>query len=324
MTVALITGSHGFVGSHLRPLLAGVGWSVVGIGRSAVEPAIDERYRRVDVTDLAALADVLDAERPDVVFHLAAVNGHQVADPVALTHDVLTGTQVVCAAIRRVGIRPRLVLAGSSAQYGATSLTHTRVAEDDPLEPVSAYGHAKVQAEAAAFEAAADGAFDLVAARAFNHVGPGEPPTTVCGAVAARVRSVLDGHAERAEVADLAVVRDFTDVRDIARGYLALATAGTPGTVYNLCSGRAATVGDVVDGLLEAAGLDRSKVAIMPDTGSGIAYQVGSPTRTETETGWSATIPLRDSLADLLARPAIGRGSTPGAPGTTEGPLDGT
>ena len=86
--------------------------------------------------------------------------------------------------------------------------------------------------------------------------------TTVSGAFAARIRDVRTGQASRVAAADLEAVRDFTDVRDIARGYVDLAERGVAGRVYNLCSGRPTTVGDVLDALLMAAGLDRSLVDV--------------------------------------------------------------
>jgi GDP-4-dehydro-6-deoxy-D-mannose reductase len=207
-------------------------------------------------------------------------------------------------ALRRVPAR--LVIAGSSAQYGASP---SPVTEDARGEPVSAYGHAKAAAESillghANAGAAGGGAFEVVPARAFNHVGPGEPTTTVAGAFASRIRSVLAGHAERVNVAGLAAVRDFTDVRDIVRGYADLAEHGVPGRVYNLCSGRATTIADVLDALLTAAGLDRSVVDVTadpPGVRSGqIGYQVGAPDRVRQEIGWTATIGLEQSTKDLL------------------------
>jgi GDP-4-dehydro-6-deoxy-D-mannose reductase len=162
------------------------------------------------------------------------------------------------------------------------------------------YGLAKLAGEqtAAAFAA---GGLDVVLVRAFNHIGPGEPPNTVAGAFARRVAAVRAGAAQTVAAADLEAVRDFTDVRDISRGYLAAAEHGTAGRVYQLCSGRPHTVGDVLDGLLGLAGLDRSVVRI--DSGipaAPIRYQVGSPERAAAELGWRAELELATSLADLF------------------------
>lgn len=305
MSVALVTGGHGFVGSPLRALLRRSGWDVVSLGRAARVAPAGERYLRVDLTDVAAVAEAVDAVRPDVVFHLAASPPQKVADLSALVAGAVGATHALCAALRQTGARARVVLAGSSAQYGAVPRSENPVTEQTRGRPVNAYGFAKAAAEATACALATDGAFDLVPVRAFNHVGPGEPPTTVASAFATRIAAVLGGRAERVAVADLDAVRDFTDVRDIARGYLALAERGTAGRVYNLCSGRAATVGDVLDGLLAAGGLDRTVVDVVPGGTGGIPYQVGSPARVAAETGWAAEIPLTASLTDLFGQYAV-------------------
>jgi GDP-4-dehydro-6-deoxy-D-mannose reductase len=295
MTVALVTGSHGFVGTHLRAVLRDRGWDVVGLGRTDRD---SPGYVRADLTDPAQVTAALDAVRPDVVFHLAATPGARAGGDVT---SVVPATHALCAALIATGQRPRLVLAGSSAQYGALRRDENPVTEDARTQPVTPYGHAKAAAEHVA--RAFGDRLDVIPVRAFNHVGPGEPPTTVASAFARRIADVRAGRADTVAAGDLDAVRDFTDVRDIARGYADLAERGTPGRVYNLCSGRAATVGDVLDGLLAAGGLDRTVVQVAPSAvpaSGSISYQVGCPRRVQAETGWDAILPLTDSLRDLL------------------------
>jgi GDP-4-dehydro-6-deoxy-D-mannose reductase len=303
VTVALVTGSHGFVGTHLRAELRSRGASVVGVGRTDRVAGAGETYVRADLTVPSDIAEMLDAVRPDLVFHLAATPGARAGGDVT---SVVTATYGLCAGLVATGQRPRVLLAGSSAQYGALRRDENPVTEESRTEPVTAYGFAKAAAEHTARAFAAEGAFEVVPVRAFNHVGPGEPPTTVASAFARRIADVVAGRADTVTVADLDAVRDFTDVRDIVRGYVDLAEKAVPGRLYNLCSGRPATVGDVLDGLLAAAGLDRSVVRAAPAAGgpprSGtIAYQVGSPERVRAEIGWDAKTGLPDSLRDLLA-----------------------
>jgi GDP-4-dehydro-6-deoxy-D-mannose reductase len=302
---ALVTGGHGFAGTALRAVLRERGWQVIAAGRTS-QPAgddPDQRYLRLDVADAAAVAEAADAVRPDIVFHLAAVPPQRAgADVTAVVAGAVAGTLGLCAGLVRAGGRPRVVLAGSSAQYGPVPRQDNPVTEETPCRPAIPYGYAKVAAEATAAAFAAGCGLDVVPVRAFNHLGPGEPATTVAGAFTARVCAVLDGRAETVPAADLAAVRDFTDVRDIARGYLAAAEYGTSGRVYQLCSGRPTAIGDVLDMLLAAAGLDHSVVRV--DTtrpGSAVPYQVGSPARAAVELGWRPERALPDSLADQLA-----------------------
>jgi GDP-4-dehydro-6-deoxy-D-mannose reductase len=272
----------------------------VGLGRRPAPTQLGERYFAIDVGDVDALTEIIDATRPDVVFHLASAVAQTVRSADELVRQVVGGTQSVTTAIRRVGRTTRLVLAGSSAQYGAASGAHARITETDACLPVNAYGHAKVAAEAIALAMAHDGGFDVVAARPFNHVGPGESTATVSGALAARIADVAAGRADRVGASDLDVIRDFTDIRDIVRGYVALAEHGGSGRVYNLCSGRGTTIEAILETLLDAAGLERSVVEVVAGNQTAIPYQVGSPVRTESETAWVARIEVAESLVDLL------------------------
>jgi GDP-4-dehydro-6-deoxy-D-mannose reductase len=321
MTVALITGGFGFVGGHLCRELRSRGWSVVAVGRAARTDAVGHTARPgtagqphpdgphsdgrphsdglvVDVADPAAMAECLADVRPDVVFHLAATSTGP--DVVARTVAASLG---LGEGLRRAG-RPgvRVVHAGSSAQYGAAG--DNPVTEDTLPAPVSPYGYAKLAAEAALLGLAASGGFEVIPVRAFNHIGPGESPATVGGAFATRIRDVLAGRASRVTAAGLDSVRDFTDVRDIVRGYADLAERGMAGRLYNLCSGRPTTVAEVLDALLACAGLDRSVVDLVPtppnERSARVAYQVGSPVRVQHEVGWTATIGLEQSAKDLL------------------------
>jgi GDP-4-dehydro-6-deoxy-D-mannose reductase len=296
MTTALVTGSLGWVGRYLTATLTAEGYHTVGIDRLDSDAA---DYLRVDLTDADAVATALASVHPDLVFHLAAATPQRVPDPAELTAGCVVPTQTVCAGLRKLDYAPRIVLVGSSAQYGKVPEDQNPVTEDTPQQPVGAYGFAKIAAEAVAQAMAADNAYHLLRVRAFNHIGPGEPPATMAGALARRVVDVLLGNSERITVSDLDAVRDFTDVRDIARGYLAVAREGIPGAAYNLCSGRPVTVRDVLAGLLECAGLDWSIVDMVAGAG-GIPYQVGSTARISSATSWKPEIPLARSLADLL------------------------
>jgi GDP-4-dehydro-6-deoxy-D-mannose reductase len=302
VSVALITGGHGYVGSHLQVELRSRGWDVVAPGHRPDSAG----GRTLDVSDVTAVAACVDEVRPDVVFHLAATHtleaGRTVADVVEQTVAASRGLGLGLRQAGRSAVR--VVHAGSSAQYGAIPVEHNPVTETTAPTPANAYGFAKLAAESVLCGLAADGTFEVIPARAFNHIGPGERATTVSGAFAARIRDVLAGQASRVAAADLEAVRDFTDVRDIARGYVDLAERGVAGRVYNLCSGRPTTVGDVLDALLMAAGLDRSVVDVTPTAvgarGGRISYQVGSPERARQEIGWAATIGLEQSAKDLL------------------------
>ncbi|MCX4386385.1 NAD-dependent epimerase/dehydratase family protein [Micromonospora peucetia] len=302
MTTTLVTGSHGWVGSHLRRLLRSHGQQVIGVGRRPRTASDGERYLPVDLRDAQATSALVDAVRPETVFHLAATlpqRGPEVDDLVA---DTVQTTYNLCQALRaHAGSGPtRLVLVGSSAQYGAVPPEQNPITEQTLPRPFGAYGHAKAAAESLALAMAADGRIRVTATRPFNHIGPGADASTVAGALAVRVADVLAGRRDRLRVADLDAVRDFTDVRDVARAYVELARADAASGIYNVCSGSGVTVRTILETLLDLAGLDSSTVEVV-DGESGVRRQVGSAARLAAEVGWKAEIPLRDSLRALLA-----------------------
>lgn len=311
MTTALVTGGHGFVGTHLCALLEGRGWDVIVLSRT-LRQIPGRRSIAVDLASGAGIEEALDAARPDVVFHLAGPATRAADDVTPILRDIVGATYQLGLALRRTGLHPRLVVAGSSAQYGDLPRSLNPVVEDAPFRPVSAYGYAKVAAEAIIRALFDDGSVEVIPVRPFNHIGPGEPASTVTAAVATRIAAFRRGSADRVRVSDMESVRDLTDVRDIARGYLALAESGTPGVPYNLCSGRPVSVEALVTCLLRQAGLDDSVLEIVDKPASRIAYQVGSPARVEADTGWTASIPLEDSVADVLATVGVAKAATRG------------
>jgi GDP-4-dehydro-6-deoxy-D-mannose reductase len=280
---------------------------VVGLGRAdreAEAAAGGERYIRADLADTAGLTSALSDITPGVVFHLAASPASKQADGVTATEmvaETVAGTFSLMSAVASTA-RPLVIVAGSAAQYGALPIEENPITEESRCNPVTPYGWAKAAAEATARAFSASASVPIIPVRVFNIVGPGEPLTTVASAFAARVLAVLAGQSEKVHVRDLSAVRDFTDVRDIAAGFVDLAERGRPGRVYNLCSGRPTTVGDILDGLLAAAGLDRNVVRVLPNSGGSgnVPYQVGSNARVAAEVEWSATIDLFTSLRALL------------------------
>ncbi|WP_027341286.1 NAD-dependent epimerase/dehydratase family protein [Hamadaea tsunoensis] len=300
MTRALVTGAGGWVGGYVAPLLAERGFDVVRTGRT---PGADPGYVAADLSDLDSVTRLLDEVRPDVVIHLAAATPQRVPAADRLVEATVGPVSNLAAALRANG--GRLVLAGSSAQYGALDPGAAPLTEDCALRPAGAYGWAKCAAEAIARGLSADDRFELVATRPFNHVGPGETAATVAGALARKVAAVAAGSADKVTVRDIDAIRDFTDVRDVARAYADLAAADLGGPTVNICSQRPVAVRAVLETLLQVAGLDWSVVEVLPGAGP-VARQVGSARRIGELTAWTAAIPLRRSLEDLYADVARG------------------
>ena len=184
------------------------------------------------------------------------------------------------------------------------------VTEDMPLQPVNPYGVSKAAGDMAAFQWHWNGG-DVVRARPFNHTGPGQQSCFVCSDFARQiVEAEIGARSPVLEVGNLDAERDFSDVRDIAAGYLALWERGESGRAYNLCSGRGVSIRSVVDELRRRA---RVRTEIRVTAGrrraSEIRVLVGSCERAEKEVGWTPRRPFEGVLQVLLEfwRPELGR-----------------
>ncbi len=311
-----ITGIGGFVGVHLAEHLLASGHEVTGgdtaryhrpalLALASRHPGFRvDQLAHVDVTDRPALERTLADAAPDGVFHLAAVSFPPYAETdAARTFAVnVVGTLHVIDAARQVAPQARVLVVGSSDAYGAVAPDELPVDEATPLRPVNAYGISKAAADMAAFQRWWTTGAAVIRVRAFNHTGPGQDGEYVCSDFARQVARMQAGEAEPLmKVGNLAAVRDFSDVRDIVRGYLLLWERGTPGEAYNLCSGVGTSIAGVIEMLSAESGL---RIECVQDQGRLRGREtpavVGSAARAAA-LGWTPAIPLRHTLRDLLA-----------------------
>ncbi len=280
----LVTGARGFVGGHVLA-------RAVHAGLSAI--AADGDLRDVSVADAA-----VGAARPRAVLHLAATRRGDRAWA-ALSDDLAMAGAVIDAVARHAPEAPVLI-PGSAAQYGmgnARPLTEG----DDTSVPVSAYGVMKSVIEHAVSADPLRRSVRVIIARSFNHIGPGQG----AGAPAAQwAREIVAAEAAGGgivRVGDLAVVRDFLDVRDVVDAYIALVRSTANGVV-NVCSGVPTPLRRVLDLLV---GSSKVPIAVEHDPGLSRAVDppsvVGDPARLRHLTDWSPAISLEQSVADLLA-----------------------
>ena len=302
MNRALITGSHGFVGTHLRRLLRQSGWLVAGLDRAKRNPGPEEIYLPADLTEYGSVREAVEAADPHVVFHLAGQTGREGDDPFREALDTnVFGTRNLLTALLDRGRPARFIVVGSSSQYGAVPKDENPIPETALLRPTGVYGWSKIAAEAVALAHHGQGGLEVVAARPFNHSGPGEPESRVCSAFAAQIARIEAGEKPVIWVGNLKSVRDISDVRDIVRGYLELALRGKGGRVYNLCSGRGVSVSQLLEILLNKS---KVRVEVRSDPARqrpvDLPVQVGSFTRARKEIGWVPQISIETTMQDLL------------------------
>jgi GDP-4-dehydro-6-deoxy-D-mannose reductase len=291
---ALVTGAGGFVGGHLVRHLAASGDEVV---------QLDVRADGIDITEADELTRAIVKAEPDAVYHLAGASdvGGSWAAPRATFLANALGTLNVLEASREAGAE-RVLAVTSADVYGRVTEDELPLGEERALRPVTPYAASKVAADALAQQAWLGHRFPVIRARAFNHLGPGQSDRFVAPSLAARIaRNERDG-GDTVPIGNLEPRRDVTDVRDVVRAYRLLVTNGEPGEVYNVCSGHAVSVREIAEHLL---GLARQPMKLVTDPDLqrpvDIPVLVGDNQKLAAATGWLPTIPLEQTLADVLA-----------------------
>lgn len=289
---SLITGGRGFVGTWLADHLREQGDEVV---------AIDYE---VDVTDPVALLEAVTAAAPDAIYHLAALThvGESWKDPLQVLQVNVIGTAALLAAARQCGTDPRVLVTSSAEVYGAvTDPSLMPLDELTPTAPLTPYAASKLAAEALIGQAFRGHGQEVIVVRPFNHIGPGQTPNFAVPALAKRIVEADRREDSSIAVGNLAARRDFTDVRDVVKAYRLLIESGTPGEVYNVCSGHDVAIEEIATTLLRLAG---TSLEFKTDPALTRPVEVpvlrGDPTRLQHATGWKPEIPLEQTLADVL------------------------
>lgn len=288
---AFITGSQGFVGTWLRRHLEACGDEVV------VAP------EGFDVTDPATVRRAVVESQPDALFHLAARShvGESWKNPAGTFNVNANGTLHVLDAALACDQPPTVLVVSSSEVYGNVSDHQLPLSEDEPLRPVTPYAASKVSAEFLALQAYLGTKLPVMCTRSFNHVGPGQAPNFVVSALAQRIVKAQSSGQKELAVGNLTARRDYTDVRDVVRAYRLLIEKGTPGEIYNVCSGQDFAVQHLADRLLALSGADMT-LTIDPDLVRPVELPVlkGDNTKVVKATGWSPEIGLDQTLSDVL------------------------
>ena len=299
--VPLVTGASGFAGSHLleRLLLSHeqvAGWSNSAARSFDAGPRV--HWQQVDLLDRDAVHGAIGALQPSVIYHCAGLP--HVAESWgnagrALQVNAL-GTHHLLGAVREHSPHARVIVTGSALVYRQSEQALT---EESPVGPNDPYGLSKLAQEMLSLRAETP----VVATRPFNHIGPRQQPSFATSSFARQIAEIETGQREPVMVVgNLESKRDLMDVRDTVRAYEALAALGTPGQVYNVCSGTAHRIGDVLDRLI---GMAKVQVTVRQDPTrmrpSDNPVVLGDPSRITADTGWRTEIPIDQTLEDLLA-----------------------
>lgn len=308
---ALITGVGGFVGGHLaRHLLTRGDYDIVGtvlfqheVAHPLGQQGVD--LRLIDLNDADAVQKLLEATRPDEIYHLAA----QAFVPLSFENPWDTLSNNIHAQLNllhsmvKLDLDARILVVGSGEEYGSIRPQDVPVNEDHPLKPTSPYSVSKVTQDMLGLQYFLSHDVATIRVRPFNQIGPGQSPDFVAPAFARQIAAVEKGYQEPVMyVGNLEARRDFTDVRDMVRAYVLLLALGTPGEVYNTGSGEAHSIQELLDILLH---LTDAPIQVHPDPAR--MRPVDTPviicdaTRLRAATSWSPAFTFEQSLADILA-----------------------
>lgn len=308
---SLIIGGAGFVGAYLVRYLKN------DLGQDVVVTKMPREQVNVDGVDMSEIQvcdlDILDKEavvalfckvHPDCIYHLAAQSSVSVSwkNP-ELTIDVnVKGGVNILEALRELDYKPRVLFIGSGEEYGHILPDETPIKEDNVSRPGNIYAATKACQNMLARIYADAYDLDVMMVRAFNHIGPNQLPLFVVADFCKQVAEIEAGNREPIiKVGNLSARRDFTDVRDVVRAYALLMESGRAGETYNIGSGHAIAIEDLLRCIL-----DNSSVDIRVEVDSEKLRPVDVPiieadtTKIYKETGWKPEIPLEQTIRETL------------------------
>lgn len=303
---ALVIGGGGFVGPYLvRHLTDDLGYEVTVTKTVKETLTMDNAtVRNLDILDMEQIRTLLEEEKADYLFHLAAQSSvaYSWKNP-TLTVDVnIKGCINLLEAIRLVDKKPRVLLIGSGEEYGHIKKDECPIIEDNVVRPGNIYAATKsCQNMLGRIYSDAYG-LDIMMVRAFNHIGPNQTPMFVVADFCKQVADIEKGKQEPViNVGNLSAKRDFTDVRDVVKAYAKLVAGGKRGETYNVGTGHAIAIQDILNKIIAMSDKD-IEVKVDPAKLRPVDVPIIEPdiSKIKKEVGWEPLIPLEQTLRETL------------------------
>lgn len=295
-----IIGINGFAGQYLKRELLENGYSVWGVD----VVASDEDTIQADMLDAEAVDRILEQKKPDAVFNLAglASPGASWDDPVKTMHINVDIAVNLMQAIRNHCPKARLILIGSANQYDMRNIPAGPIAEDAPQLAESPYDVSKSAQESLVRVLGKKYGLDIIMTRSFNHIGPGQKTGFVVTDYCQRIVDLEKGLTDTIEVRSLDSWRDFADVRDTVHAYRLLLEKGRSGEIYNVGSGNAYYIFDIVSALINMS--EKAKAVVdLPASqkeNSQFPRVYSDNSKIFNDTGFVPKYPIEQTLKDVL------------------------
>ncbi|HEX8965739.1 MAG TPA: GDP-mannose 4,6-dehydratase [Patescibacteria group bacterium] len=310
MKKVLITGISGFAGSFLAEYLLDQGYSVSGTVLSGTtSPNISHiadklQLFSVNLLEKESVEKIIADSKPDEIYHLAALTSpaKSFENPQETIMNNVIAEMNIFEAVKKAGLVSKILITSSAEVYGMVSEKDLPIDEQTPLMPGSPYAVSKITQDYLALQYFISAKIPVIRVRPFNHIGPRQAPAFVVARFASQIANIEKGKAEPIlKVGNLSAKRDFTDVRDIVKGYVALIQKGTMGDAYNIGSGASYKIEDILNKLLSLSTI-KVKVEVDPSVFRpvDVANLVCDITKIKTQTGWQPTIALDQTLKDTL------------------------
>lgn len=304
----------GFVAGHFIDYLYknNIECEILGIDRGTPKISFGKyadkmqiHFSIVDLMDKDALRNIIQGFKPDYVLHLAAFSSVAYSWKYP-TESFMNNSNIflnLVDAIREVDPSCRILSVGSSEEYGNVSRSELPLKESQRINPVSPYAVARVSQELMSKVYVKAFNMNVIMTRSFNHIGPRQDDRFVIPSFIKRIIDIKKQGREEGEIetGDTSIIRDFVDVRDVVRAYYLLLLEGTPGEIYNICSGNAYKLSDIIEIIAHEVGVKVTTRVnpdfVRPDDNKEI---VGSAYKIESELGWKPSIDIRDTLKDMI------------------------
>jgi GDP-4-dehydro-6-deoxy-D-mannose reductase len=310
-TSILITGFSGFVGGylveHCHTLYPNS--KLFGLCRSSSHHTTVSTVKNVtsliaDITQPEQVRQAIADSRPDLIFHLAAQTSVAASwnDPLSTLQVNAGGVIHLLEALRAEHLSTRVILVGSGEQYGLVKPEENPINEESLPRPISPYGVSKLAQDMYGYQYFITYDLPILRTRPFNHFGPRQLSTFVVADFARQIANIEQGKAEPVlSVGNLRIRRDFLPVEDVVRAYLAIAHRGQPGQAYNIGSGQARSIGEILESLLAHSTVP---IRVREDPTRlrpvDVPLLVADTSRLQTDTGWQPTLEIEDSLEQTL------------------------
>jgi GDP-4-dehydro-6-deoxy-D-mannose reductase len=301
MKTVLITGMSGFIGSNLKTFIEKnyASYEVYGIDTDIVKPT--KRYFKADLTKPELIISILKKIRPEYIFHLAGIaNAEKFSE--FIQKNVIITNLFLDSIEDRKNCQARIIIPGSSSEYGEVCSKTRLIRETAPLRPINPYGISKMYQTMLALSYQKKG-LDIVIGRIFNITGSGTPPSLSIGKFASDIALIEKGKKEAViRTKDLESKRDFLDIEDVCSGLMAVAEKGASGETYNVCSARSYKIKFLLEYLVSLSNVKNIKIksVCLSKLQKEVKNICGSNEKIKKNTGWQPKIKIKESLKKTL------------------------